>query len=111
MNYILCSSVTLYDIYSIISQEYGKLFVTVVLYLYILFKSNQILFCNNNNITFICKQQKQVLLRGGHMARYVPSSCDPKYKCRNLIYLFTYVEEKIVLGFSVRSRLCYFVIL
>jgi len=44
MNYILCSSVTLYDIYSIISQEYGKLFVTVVLYLYILFKSNQIKF-------------------------------------------------------------------
>ena len=44
-------------------------------------KSNKILFGNNNKNTlyiYMSNKNKKVLLRAGHVAHYLPSSCDPK---------------------------------
>ena len=40
--------------------------------------SNQILFRSNKKYMYMSNQNKKVLLRGGHVAHNVPSSCDPK---------------------------------
>ena len=51
-------------------------------------KSNFI-FCKKNTL-YMSNQNKKVLLRGGHMAHNVPSSCDHKkslYKVQIHIYL------------------------
>ena len=58
-----------------------NLYIYIYIYIYIINQS--ILFRNNNKHTlymYTSNQNKKVLLRGGHMAHKVPSSCDQRHR-------------------------------